>query len=198
MDWSKLTSVPVGGGVSNIQLTEAEVEAYITNGAINLFSGTTLDGKNIATKQYVTTQGYLTSVGYSDLTGAPSDDITAGLLIDWAGNTLNVVSDLSQYDNSVSAFLTAADLPVGAVYELTVTKTGVNIWNGSGTTTSGVATIYLTDDGLASGNALFSNVYSVQATSANNTTSAIAVPVASIKSVSADKKTLTIEPTPSA
>ena len=144
------------------------------------------------------TQGYLTSVGYSDLTGAPSDDITAGLLIDWAGNTLNVVSDLSQYDNSVSAFLTAADLPVGAVYELTVTKTGVNIWNGSGTTTSGVATIYLTDDGLASGNALFSNVYSVQATSANNTTSAIAVPVASIKSVSADKKTLTIEPTPSA
>ncbi len=50
--------------------------------------------------------GYLTSVAYSDLTGSPSDVITAGDLITWDSDTLDVEDDLSLFDNSTSGFLT--------------------------------------------------------------------------------------------
>ena len=53
---------------------------------------------------------YLTTVAYGDLTGNPSDVITAGTLIDWSSDTLNVIDDLSQYSNATSAFITTSAL----------------------------------------------------------------------------------------
>lgn len=63
---------------------------------------------------------------------------------------------------------------------------------GTATTTGGVATVNLTDDGTATGNALFTTVINVQANAIVNTSSAIAVPSVAGKLVSADNKTLTI------
>lgn len=63
---------------------------------------------------------------------------------------------------------------------------------GTATTTGGVATVNLTDDGTATGNALFTTFINVQANAIVNTSSAIAVPSVAGKLVSADNKTLTI------
>lgn len=65
-------------------------------------------------------------------------------------------------------------------------------WYGTATVSSGVATFYPTADGTASGTALFTNIHSVQAIAVNNTSSAIAYPSASINTVAANKKTITV------
>jgi len=78
------------------------------------------------------------------------------------------------------------------VYNGTTIKTRVIIWNWTGLTDSGQAVLYPTDDGTSGGNALFTNIYSIQATAERNTTTAIQFEFASVKSISADKKTLTI------
>jgi len=71
-------------------------------------------------------------------------------------------------------------------------KSNVILWTGTVTTTGGVATLCLTDDGTATGTALFTNIFSIQATAEANTAEAAQVPLPSIKSLSADKKTLAI------
>lgn len=78
------------------------------------------------------------------------------------------------------------------IYQNQTIKSTAKIWTGQATTTSGVATFNPTDDNTGSGNALFTNIYSVQATALANTASAVAVPVASIKTISSDKKTITV------
>lgn len=59
------------------------------------------------------------------------------------------------------------------------------------TDANGVATFYATTDGTASGSALFNNIMTVHATTRNNTASAIAVPIASVKEISSGK-TITV------
>ena len=44
---------------------------------------------DIVNKKYIDNQGFLTSVAYNDLTGNPSDRITAGTNLTWNGDTLN-------------------------------------------------------------------------------------------------------------
>ncbi|MFA5780267.1 MAG: hypothetical protein WC947_09040, partial [Elusimicrobiota bacterium] len=82
-------------------------------------------------------------------------------------------------------------LPVRQFYNVTV-STSVKGWIGTATTTSGVATFYPTNDGTSGGTALFTNVTSVQATAQANASTAITVPLASVKAISADKKTVTV------
>lgn len=55
-----------------------------------------------------------------------------------------------------------------------------------------MATFFLTDDGLETGNAIFADVFSIQASAEKNIADAKAVPFASIKSLNADKKTLSV------
>lgn len=71
-------------------------------------------------------------------------------------------------------------------------KTGVTLWTGTGTTLAGTATFYLTDNGTATGTALFTNISSIHAIAEANTVNPEQVPLSSIKSLSADKKTLLI------
>ncbi|MBI2013559.1 MAG: hypothetical protein HYS87_01910 [Candidatus Colwellbacteria bacterium] len=77
------------------------------------------------------------------------------------------------------------------VYQNQTLKTGAKIWTGSATTSSGVATFNPTDDNTASGTAIFTNVYSIQATAEGGSTP-ITSPLASIRTVSGDNKTITI------
>lgn len=61
---------------------------------------------------------------------------------------------------------------------------------GTASTSSGVATFYLTDDGTVNGTALFSSVKSVVATASNNTGTLTDVQLSSVKNF--DGKTLTV------
>ncbi|MDF1554659.1 MAG: kelch repeat-containing protein [Deferrisomatales bacterium] len=75
LDWGSLTNVPAGfadGVDANSQLSEFEVENYVTNGALNLAPGTTVGGQSIATGVHTT------SLGWSAVTGKPAgfDDDT--------------------------------------------------------------------------------------------------------------------------
>lgn len=79
------------------------------------------------------------------------------------------------------------------VYNGTAQRTtNVIIWNGTATTSGGVATFNPTDDGRAAGNALFTNVYAIQVTAVRNTATATDVPLASVRILSADRRTLTV------
>lgn len=78
------------------------------------------------------------------------------------------------------------------IYQNQNKKEGSLIWTESATTTNGVATFNPTNDNTASGNAIFTNIYSVLVSASSNTSTATSVPVASIKLVSADKKTITM------
>lgn len=64
---------------------------------------------------------------------------------------------------------------------------------GSGTTdSSGLVIFNLTFDGTQSGNSIFSVVYSILATAQNDSTSITDIPLASIRSLTNDKKQLTV------
>lgn len=77
-------------------------------------------------------------------------------------------------------------------YNSTVTNTPFTIWNDNQTTTSGVATFHPTIDGTTGTAALFTTIFSVLATPSINTASAVSVPSAGIKLISADRKTITV------
>ena len=93
---------------------------------------------------------------------------------------------------ATTAAAARTNLSAATVYQNQNIKTTAKIWTASATTSSGVATFNPTDDNTGSGNAIFTNIYSIQAIAANNTGTATSVPLASIKLLSADKKSLTI------
>ncbi len=82
--------------------------------------------------------------------------------------------------------------PGPMIYNNQNVKTSAKIWTGTATVTSGVATFYPTDDNSATGTAIFSTIYSTFVTAASNTASAVDVPLASIKVVASDKKSVTV------
>lgn len=82
---------------------------------------------------------------------------------------------------------------ISAVYSNSVTVTpNIIIWNDSAQVTTGVATFFPTSDGTATGTALFTNIYSIQATASLNTSTATAVSLAGVKTIAANKKTITV------
>lgn len=94
-------------------------------------------------------------------------------------------------------------IKVAKVYLETAEKSEVILWTGSAVTTAGLATVYLTDNGLETGNAIFTNIFSIQATAEPAPGASMrpmapggnaeAVPLTGVHSLSADKKTLSVE-----
>jgi hypothetical protein len=66
------------------------------------------------------------------------------------------------------------------------------MWSDVQTTVSGVATFHPTVDGTGTGTALFANIFSVQATGEGNTAIMTAAPTCSVKAISGDMKTVTV------
>lgn len=66
------------------------------------------------------------------------------------------------------------------------------IWADQATTTSGEATFFPTDDGTATGRALFSSFDAIQLTGQRNTGLFTAVPFPSIKTVAGDLKSIVV------
>jgi len=63
---------------------------------------------------FVIGQGYITTVAYTDLTGSPSDVITAGTNLSWDGNTLNSTATTIDEINDIGD----VDSPTPNDYEL--------------------------------------------------------------------------------
>jgi len=145
----------------------------------------------------------LASNGSTTLGDAATDAITltgeiraASPLVFEGATDNNTYTTFAISDPTTSRTITFPDatgtVSLNTLYQNQNIKTATKIWTGSATTTSGVATFTPTDDNTASGNALFTNIYSVQATAQNNTGTAINVPSAAIKLIAANKKSITV------
>jgi hypothetical protein len=83
---------------SSVENTDYWANNFATNWATQYNATTTLNGFTNNSANWDTAygwgdwsdEGFLTSVAFTDLTGSPSDVITAGTGIDWDGDTLNV------------------------------------------------------------------------------------------------------------
>lgn len=95
--------------------------------------------------------------------------------------------------STVNSMITVAMLPP-SMFSSTASYSASSLmcWQSCSTTNSGVATFRPTTTGISSGASLFSMILSVSATAKNNTGTAIAVPQASIKAISGDLKSFTI------
>lgn len=76
-----------------------------------------------------------------------------------------------------------------------VNQYSVALWHGQTTSTSGVATFNVTDDGTSSGNAIFSSILTGTATPQANTSTATSVPNTAVKTISANNKVITVNVT---
>lgn len=82
--------------------------------------------------------------------------------------------------------------PAAAQY-FGMSLTTAKMFIGGGTTTNGNAVIYLTKDGKSTGEAIFTKKPFVMVAAESNATSAIDAPAPSVKNISADFKTLTVQ-----
>ena len=86
---------------TNTQLSEAQVEGYITNGAIDLFTGSTMNAVALATETWVSGLGYITD-------GNTGWDNTYGFITAASSETLtNKSGNISMWTND-SGFITAS------------------------------------------------------------------------------------------
>ena len=101
VDWSAITSIPsdLADGDNDTQLSEGQVEGYITNGALSLNGGTTLAGQAILTEAASTL-----------------DDLScsSGELVGWNGTTWSCLSDNSLDESTVESFVTNAPIDLAA------------------------------------------------------------------------------------
>jgi hypothetical protein len=136
VDWSSILNRPAGldDGDDDTVLTEGQVESYVTNSAINLATGSQVNSENIATQNWVGSQGYMTSYSESDpslATWTGSSNIsTVGTITNgtWNGNAITTeyiadntisLSDLAQngcsdgqvmkWESDVNAWICAND-----------------------------------------------------------------------------------------
>lgn len=76
ISWNDIKNRPTGlddGDDVGSSLTEGQIETFITNGALNLSAGTTINSANLATENWVTAQNYLTGVNFSQITNGAGD-----------------------------------------------------------------------------------------------------------------------------
>ncbi|MBV6514160.1 MAG: hypothetical protein FMNOHCHN_03750 [Ignavibacteriaceae bacterium] len=84
----------------------------------------------------------------------------------------------------------------GTVYNNTTAyqRSEIIEWMHSSTTdANGVITFYPTSDGTSGGTALFSTIFNVQVTTLYNTTTRDDVPLASVRSIAADRKSIVVQ-----
>ncbi len=133
------------------------------------------------------------AVTYSKIQDVANTDRVLGRSSPGSGVVEEIVCTSAARDflTAVSPAAQRAAIGAATIFQNQLIKTA-KIWSGTALTVGGVATFYPTDNNLVSGNALFVNFYSVHATAERNVSSAISVPKASLKSISMDKKTITI------
>ncbi len=78
------------------------------------------------------------------------------------------------------------------VYLFQNLQTNVKIWTGEATTIGGVATFFPTSDNTSEGTAIFTTIFSIHATSINNTNTIISIGSCEVKEVSVGNQTITV------
>ncbi|MBU0975208.1 hypothetical protein KJ918_00250, partial [Patescibacteria group bacterium] len=137
-------------------------------------------------------------LGYGG-TGASLSDPNADRILFWddsagASTWLTLGSNLSLTDTTLNAdILTYYWGGSGAP----TTKTNYKRWYGKISTSAGTVTLYPTTTGDAAGDAIFTNVYTIQCTPAYDTATVADMPLCSVKSFTSNK-TLIINVTESA
>ena len=185
-----------GLATANGGLTVGNNSAFIQSGTGTFSTGTgaiSLNGSvTVAAGKTFTVGTGAASFGGGLTVTASGASITGGLSTD----TLRVgTSTTAGYILTADAAGNATwQAPVfSKVYNGTTLKSGNNIvWTGTGTTSgaTGLGTVFLTSDGTGTGTALFpTSIYSIQVTGIGGTSGTTA-PLASVKSISADRKTL--------
>ena len=182
----------------------------LTSGSGTFSAGVTVDNNSNFVQTGSGTFG--TGTGAVTLNGATSvsgtNTFTVGTGLASFGGAVNVtglasLTTLRVGTSTTAGFVLTADASgnatwqaqeVSKVYNGTTLTSGNNtVWVGTGTVTSGgLATINLTTDGTAGGPAIFPTViYSITASGVGGT-SVQTSPIASIRSISADRKVLTV------
>lgn len=208
---STLTTLTVSGSTS---ITSAVASVSPTTGALKITgglgiggvinSGNTTDSTSATTGSIVTAGGIgsnktiwaatLTTNGALRMKGSTSGTtsiVTSQTTVDY---TLTLppaapatTSFLSVAPNGVSSF---SVLPLMAIYNDTTLTSGCKMYVMTVTTISGLAICYPTSNGISSGTALFSTIIFATATAQSNTLNFSQAPFASLKSISADLKTI--------
>ena len=167
------------GAVSN---TEFQRLDGLTSSAVGISDAQTLTNKNIT--------GTTNTVSASNLRTATTDVVISGATAPTTGQVLTAT-------NATTANWQAPPFTLFLNNAGTVSNpTTLKQWNGRSTTSAGIATFQITNDGTASGTAIFTGLslttHYIQSTAALDNTSSTAVPFASIRSVSNSGRTVQV------
>jgi hypothetical protein len=121
-----------------------------------------------------------------------SGDITKIKGVTYSWPTIQATTASYLTSNSTNN-LTWNGLPVSAVYHTASIATGVKIWAGtSSTSTGGTASFLLTTDSTLTGGAIFSSIFTVNAIASTTAITATSTPMAAVKSISTDNRQVVV------
>jgi len=205
LNLSGLSASSISTGANIISFTAGNFNTTstgINNTAIGATTASTGVFTTLQANSTLTAAGNLLANGNTTLGDAATDALTftgeirgATPLVFEGATDNNTYTNFAITDPTSARTITFPDatgtVSLDTIYQNQTIKTAPKIWTGSATTTTGVATFFPTSDNTGTGTALFTNIYSVQVTANTNTASAIAVPVASVKLIAADKRSIT-------
>jgi formylglycine-generating enzyme required for sulfatase activity len=142
---------------TNTQLNESQVEGYITNGAIDLFTGSTMNSQALATESWVTGLGYITDGNtgwdnsYGFITGSSTEALTnkSGNISMWT-NDSSYLTSFTETDPTLTNDGTVI-LGSGSVSPVTLTFNADGGTDGT-ITWSGVSDVFETNGSFLAGN----------------------------------------------
>ena len=114
VDWANITAIPAEflDGDDNTQLSDSQVETYVTNGPIDLNPNTTMNGNGLLTQADTLNPDWVNIINIpSDFDDNIDDDTLNGLgcnpteIVGWDGNDWICVSDNSLSDTDVLSII---------------------------------------------------------------------------------------------
>jgi|GEM_PF-5854292 len=105
--WSDIINRPVGlddGDDTGIALTESQVENFITNSAISLATGSTINSQPIATHDWIYSQNFITGLNYAQIANG------TGIYSDYRPDNVACTQDqVLKYDAGLNHWICAND-----------------------------------------------------------------------------------------
>ncbi|WKZ24134.1 MAG: hypothetical protein QY312_00810 [Candidatus Dojkabacteria bacterium] len=106
ISWNDITNKPT----IPTPISESQVRDFVSQSAINLSSGSTVNSQTIASQSWVSSQGYLSSIDFSQLTNG------VGIYLDYRPNNTACSHDqVLKYDAGLNRWICANDAGAGAV-----------------------------------------------------------------------------------
>jgi hypothetical protein len=187
---SATTATTASGLASGNYLNDVRVSSAIYAESAAIGSGDYLNDVKVSSAIYADTAN--TAATATNATNATTA-ATANTLASDSNHFNNVkVSSAIYADSAIDIECRASTGTIITAYNGNAQYTGVVIYSSMTSTLSGCSTFYLTNDGTETGTALFTSIYSANATAKTDTAAAISVPLASIKFISEDRKRIIV------